>query len=76
MTEYITIKELAQRLSLSEKTVRRVLRRGELPHYRLHPRGKMLVRWSECEAWIEARRVAIDQDADARELLELLFKRT
>jgi excisionase family DNA binding protein len=73
MSEYVTIKEIARRASISEKTARKFIRRGEIPHYRPHPKGKMLIRWSDFEAWIESRRVRIERDTDARELLEILF---
>ncbi len=73
MSEYVTIKELALRASLSERTVRKLIRRGEFPYYRPDPRGKMLVRWYDFEAWIESRRVRIEADADAKEMLETLF---
>jgi excisionase family DNA binding protein len=73
MNEYVTIKDIAVRASLSEKTVRKFVRRGEIPYYRPDPRGKILIRWSDFEAWIESRRVRIEADADAREMLEILF---
>ena len=73
MNEYVTIKDIAVRASLSEKTVRKFVRRGEFPYYRPDPRGKILIRWSDFEAWIESRRVRIEADADAKEMLEILF---
>ena len=73
MGEYVTIKDIALRASLSEKTVRKFIKRGEIPCYRPHPRGKMLIRWSDFEVWIESRRVRIEADADAKEMLEILF---
>jgi len=73
MTEFVTINQIAQRASMSEKTVRRFIRRGEIPSYRPNPRGKILIRWSDFEAWIESRRVRIESDADAKEMLEILF---
>jgi len=33
----------------------------------------MLIRWSDFEVWIESRRVRIEADADAKEMLEILF---
>ena len=73
MSEYVTIKDLALRASMSEKTVRKFIKRGEIPHYRPDPKGKMLIRWSDFEVWIESRRVRIEADADAKEMLEILF---
>ncbi len=73
MSEYVTIKDIALRASLSEKTVRKFIKRSEIPCYRPDPRGKILIRWSDFEVWIESRRVRIEADADAKEMLEILF---
>src|SRR5437867_6721228 len=73
MGEYVTIKDIALRASLSEKTVRKFIKRGKIPCYRPQPRGKMLIRWRDFEVWIESRRVRIEADADAKEMLEILF---
>ena len=73
MSEYVTIKDIALRASLSEKTVRKFIKRGEIPYYRPDPRGKILIRWSDFEVWIESRRVRIEADADAKEMLDILF---
>jgi excisionase family DNA binding protein len=73
MSDYVTIKVLAQRSSLSERTLRRFIRCKELPHYRPDPNGKILVRFSDFNAWIESRRINVEKDADAKEMLELLF---
>lgn len=75
MSEYVTIKELAKRSSMSEKTVSKLIKRGAFPHYRPDPRGKILIRWSEFEAWMESRRIQMGNDADAIEILETLFAR-
>lgn len=73
MNDYVTIKFLAQRSSLSDRTLRKFIRCGEFPHYRPDPKGKILIRLSDFDAWIESRRVQIEQDIDAKEMLELLF---
>jgi excisionase family DNA binding protein len=73
MSDYVTIKVLAQRSSLSERTLRKLIRCGEIFHYRPDPKGKILIRLSDFDAWIESRRVLIEKDIDAKEMLELLF---
>ena len=75
MSEYVTIKELAKRTSMSERTISKLIKHGEFPHYRPDPKGKILIRWSEFEAWMESRRIQMESDADAREILETLFAR-
>jgi hypothetical protein len=73
MSDYVTLKVLARRSSLSEKTLRRFIRCKELPHYRADPKGKILIRLSDFNAWIESRRIQVEKDVDAKEMLELLF---
>ena len=73
MSDYVTIKVLAQRSSLSERTLRRFIRCREFPHYRPDPKGKILIRLADFDAWIESRRIQMEQDKDAKEMLELLF---
>ena len=52
---YIDLRELSRRTSLSARTLRaRVLDSG-MPAYRIG--GKLLFRWAEVEAWIDAHRV-------------------
>ena len=71
--DYCTIKEVAARASLSEKTLRKYLRSGDIPSFRPDPRGRILIRWFDFEAFMESRRVQIKQDADAKEMLESLL---
>jgi excisionase family DNA binding protein len=76
MTDYLTIREAADRLRISERSLRKYLKRGDLAYYRPDPRGKILIRWADVESWLESRRVEIDKDADAKEMLEALFGKT
>ena len=73
MNDYVTLKVLSQKSSLSERTLRKFIRCRELPHYRPDPKGKILIRLSDFYAWIESRRIQVEKDADAKEMLELLF---
>jgi len=54
--KYLTLKGLAGYSSIPVATIRDYLRRDGLPHYRL--RGKILVKLSEFEKWMEQFRVA------------------
>ncbi len=76
MADYLTIKEAADRLRISERTMRKYLKRGDLAYYRPDPHGKILIRWGDVEAWLQSRRVEIEKDADAKEMLETLFGKT
>jgi excisionase family DNA binding protein len=56
--------------ALKIPTLRSYIRSGQLPHYKL--KGKILIRKSEFDAWLEAFRVNKKQDlvAIAKEALE------
>jgi excisionase family DNA binding protein len=51
--ELLTIREAAERLRVSEKTVRRLIRRGELPAVQLGSKGASVrVDEAELERWL------------------------
>ena len=62
MSEYISLKEVARRSSMSEKSIRNFIRNGALPHYRNSTTGKIWLRWIEFTAWMERRRIELRQD--------------
>lgn len=51
----LTIPEVATRSKLSEKTIRRLIARGELVACKVG--GRWRVRESDCEAWLDRGRV-------------------
>ncbi len=53
--KYLTIAEAAIYCSLSEKTIRRLIGRGELPHYR--PCRSVLIALSDLETFLSSVRV-------------------
>ncbi len=57
---YLDLKNLAQYSCLGVGTLRDYLRCGKLPHFKLN--GKILVRKSEFDAWLENFRVDAAQD--------------
>ena len=59
---YITVREAARRCSLSERSVRDIIRNEALPHYRRSACGKILLRWSDFAAWMERRRLELKHD--------------
>ena len=59
---YITVRDIARRSSISEKSIRDIIRNDALPHYRRSASGKILVRWSDFEAWMERRRIELKHD--------------
>lgn len=57
----LTLQEVAEALKVSSKTVRRLIKRGELPGYRLGERGQLRVDERELELYVESQRVrAVD----------------
>lgn len=52
---FLIVAEVAKRLRVSQETVRRYLRDGELPGVRLTRRAGWRVRESALDAWVEGR---------------------
>ena len=59
---YITVRDVARRSSMSEKSIRDIIRNDALPHYRRSASGKIFVRWSDFEAWMERWRIEFKHD--------------
>jgi hypothetical protein len=60
--DYITIREVSRRSSMSEKIIRSFIRNDALPHYRNSKTGKIWLRWTEWAAWMERRRIELRRD--------------
>ena len=73
MTDFITLHEAQESFGLCERTIRKYIRSGELAAYRLVRNGRILLRRSEVESWLESRRQVIEKDGDARAMLEALL---
>ena len=58
----LDLKNLSEYSSLGVPTLRDYLRSGGLPHFKL--KGKILVKLSEFDAWLEAFRVEGNQKLD------------
>ena len=73
MTDILTLREAADGYHLSERTLRKFLRSGELARYQLAPKGRILLRRSELERWLESKRRVVEKDIDAVKALEALL---
>ena len=68
MTELLTLRRAAERLSVSERTVRRYIRQGLLPAFRVPGKRRLYVRAADLEALlrpepnIRAADVAVEVD--------------
>ncbi|MBW2090671.1 MAG: helix-turn-helix domain-containing protein [Deltaproteobacteria bacterium] len=61
--EFLDLKRLARYSSLSVSCLRAHIRRGSLPGYRI--RGKILVKRSVFDRWVEGYRIESQQDLSA-----------
>ncbi len=58
---YMKIKAAAEYIGLSERTVRSLLKTGDLPHFRLRS-GTVLIAYSDVDEWIERYKVGSGPD--------------
>lgn len=59
----LTIQEVAETMKVSEKTVRRLIKRGAIVAYKVGERGQLRVKERELERYVETRRVEIEKAA-------------
>jgi len=71
---YITVREVARRSSMSEKSIRNFIRNDALPHYRNSRSGKIWLRWREFEGWMESRRIELKHDDHLLSILRDMAK--
>ena len=73
---WLTIQELMEYVPLSEKTLRKIMK--ELHPVRINGRGKIMIRKSEFDAWLEQHsgNVAESANPQAIELLKEVFAKT
>jgi hypothetical protein len=62
--DYVSVREAAWRSSMSEKTIRNIIRNDALPHYRNGRSGKILLLWSDFVACLERRKAQLLEDGD------------
>ena len=55
----LTIQEVADTMKVSEKTVRRLIKRGDIEAYKLGERGQLRVKECELERYVEAQIVQV-----------------
>jgi hypothetical protein len=56
--EYLSIRELAERIPYTEGTIRNLMSKGQLrlgEHY-VKPRGRVMFRWAAVRAWLDTAR--------------------
>ena len=58
----LTLRDVAETLKVSETTVRRWVRAGSLPGYKVGKRGQLRVREEDLELFLEQQRVSSEAD--------------
>lgn len=62
--KFLTVQEVADTMKVSEKTVRRLIKRGNLAAYKLGARGQLRVKECDLESYVEAQRVEVEVKAE------------
>lgn len=57
----LTLRDVAESMKVSETTVRRWVRAGSLPAYKVGKRGQLRVREEDLEAFLEKQRIGVSQ---------------
>ena len=61
----LTVQEVADTMKVSEKTVRRMIKRGDIAAYSLGDRGQLRVKETDLEQYVDAQRVRINSEPNA-----------
>ncbi len=56
----LTLREIAESLQVSERTIRRLVNRGDLAGFKVGDRGQVRVKSEDLEAYLERQRVHAD----------------
>ena len=59
--QLLSIREVADAMKVSQRTVRRLVKRGDLAAYKVGERGQIRVKECDLERYVEAQRVAVDE---------------
>ena len=73
--EFIDVREVSRRCSLSDKSIRKIIRDDALPHYRNGRAGKILLRWSDFVACMERRKTQLENDDNLLGILRDMTKK-
>lgn len=60
----LTLQDVAETMKVSEKTIRRLIKRGDLAAYKVGERGQLRVKEYDLERYVEAQRVEIGATAE------------
>ena len=57
--ELLTVRQVSEAIKVSEKTVRRLIKRGDLVAYKVGDRGQLRVEEQELERYLRSQRVQV-----------------
>ena len=57
----LTVQEVAETIKVSEKTVRRLIKRGDLAAYKVGDRGQLRVKDGDLERYVDSQRVQVEE---------------
>ncbi len=63
----LTVQEVAEVIRVSERTVRRLIKRGDLTAYRVGERGQLRVKEPELERYVDSQRVQVQVPENPKE---------
>ncbi len=63
--KFFTLREVADALQVSYRTIRRLVNRGDLAGFKVGDRGQLRVKSEDLEAYLERQRVHADGQTDA-----------
>ncbi len=73
--EFIDVREVSRRCSLSDKSIRKIIRDDALPQFRNGRAGKILLRWSDFVACMERRKTQLENDDNLLSILRDMTKK-
>ena len=64
---FLTVREVSDVMKVSEKTVRRLIKRGDLAAYKVGDRGQLRIRTRDLELYLESQRVQVKNVRDSKD---------
>jgi putative molybdopterin biosynthesis protein len=55
----LTVQDVAEAMKVSDRTVRRLIKRGDLTAYKVGDRGQLRIKERELERYVESQRVPV-----------------
>ena len=59
----LSVQEVAETIKVSDKTVRRLIKRGTLTAYKIGARGQLRIKENDLEQFVESNRVEVAETA-------------